>query len=357
MKPAGAACAIDVIPPPASLLDERGFARLGVFDAPLPAIDLDRAHIPLAGLRLPIPLSRLRLKEWQHFAVILPEVMISFAVVNAKYLGLSWCQFVDRVTGERFEHARRHLPGRARLSRALWNDRCAFRASGYALDVHNHLDAGQHVVDLDIAASSHGPAVSGRLICAHDLDAIEPCVVSLPVGERRTMYSHKVPLPVRGTLRVGDRTIDVRPEEAVALLDIHKAHYPRHTWWRWATCAGHDAAGRSVAVNLTRNVVLDEARWNENVVWVDGRVARFGEARFELDPAQPMRPWQVGTIDGAVELTFTPQGARHENTNLGLVVSRFHQLYGTFRGTARVAGGEVAVPDLFGVCEIHHATW
>ncbi|MBW1879896.1 MAG: DUF2804 domain-containing protein, partial [Deltaproteobacteria bacterium] len=191
-----------------------------------------------------------------------------------------------------------------------------------------------------------------RLECLHDLDTVEPMVVCLPVGEGRGMYSHKVPLPVRGTVTAAGREYVLDAEECFAILDIHKAHYPRKTWWKWATFAGKDGKGRRIGLNLTRNVVIDDAL-NENAVWVDGKLHPLGTARFDLDSED----WSMGTEDGAVELSFDAQDERREDLNLGLVVSRFRQRFGTFSGPVRIGEEVIEVEDLFGVVEDHHAVW
>jgi hypothetical protein len=65
----------------------------------------------------------------------------------------------------------------------------------------------------------------------------------------------------------------------------------------------------------------------------------------------------LATSDGAVALTFTPEGERGENLDLGLLRSIFHQLHGTFSGQVRFGAETVEVDDLFGLCEDHDSVW
>lgn len=344
---------------PQTLVDPQGAVRFGVFGAPLADADLSAARFSLPALGLPAPplWRRLRLKQWQHFCIVAPGALITFAVVDTGYLSVGWCQFVDLETGERFEHAHRAPPGRASVARALLSDRTALHLGDFAIEVRNTLAEGRHTVAIDIAETAKAPALSAQLVCHHDLDAITPLVVSLPVGGGRTMYSHKVPLPVSGVVRVAGRRITLDRASAVAILDIHKAHYPHHTYWRWATFAGHDAKGRLIGLNLTKNVVEDDARYNENAVWVDGQVTRLGPAVFEHE-RDMMRPWRLATADGAVRLRFVPLGGRTEDLDVGVIRSRFHQLYGEFHGEIALPDGEtLAIDGLHGLCEDHDARW
>jgi len=203
------------------------------------------------------------------------------------------------------------------------------------------------------------PPVEASLRCTYGPpnEVIQPLVVLLEVGPNRGMYSHKAPLLLEGTVRVGDGRVEARPDACFAVVDVHKAHYPRHTWWRWATFAWRDPTGRSVGLNLTRNVCGEDDELNENGVWLGGRLHHLATADFELDPQQVLQPWRLSTRDGAVDLRFTPLGERSENLRRPLVRSVFHQLHGTFDGRLTVEGETVPVRDAFGLCEDHDSLW
>ncbi|MBN2799683.1 MAG: DUF2804 domain-containing protein [Deltaproteobacteria bacterium] len=333
--------------PPTSLLNTDGSPQFGVYRAPFPEVDLDRAKVPgWLG-----PLSLWRRKEWHHYAIVSPELFVTLAVVEARYLQTAWLQVVDRTTGERFEHKRQAPTLGLSLARSLWDEHTLLRSRGFFLDAHAHLESGEHRLKLSVAARGGLPPVRAEL----HLDArVEPLAVVLPVGRGRAMYSHKVPLPASGWVEVGDRKSALDPAHATAILDIHKAHYPRHTWWKWATFAGRAADGRRVAVNLTHNLNPREDQWTENAVWIEDRVYRLGPASFQV--GRRGTPWQLHTDDG-LDLSFTPAGERAENLRLGLVRSVFRQPYGSFSGVIPSPEGPLALWEGFGLCEDHDARW
>ena len=344
--------------PPDGLVDPAGQLTYGVWNAPLPDVDLDAARPRAGGLALPAAAGRLRLKQWQHVCVCLPDLLLTFAIVDTGYLRLSWCHVAPLDGGgEAFEHRRMGPHLRAQIARALWQDRCALRARGYRLEIANLLSTGGHRVGLEVEPAGPQPAVSADLWIPHDLAAVPPLVVCLPLGGNRGMYSHKVPLPVTGRLVVDGVEREIGGDDAFAILDIHKAHYPRHTWWNWATLAGRDREGRAVGVNLTRNVCRDEERLNENALWLDGRLIRLAPARFAFQRHRPLEPWHLSTTDGAVDLEFVPQGERCERVRLGVVRSVFHQPFGRFRGRIQAGGERVEIDGPAGVCEDHDAVW
>jgi hypothetical protein len=334
-----------LVPAPPRLLDDDRALRFGQYRGALRDVDISDVRLPGWGLA-----SGLRLKRWQHFCVVHPEVALTFAIVHTGYLQLAWVQAIDRVSGETVEHAGRWPLMRTQVARSLWNEHSRASGSGIQLQVHNHLDAGRHDIELDSQGS--GQELHARLRCHHDAARTEALVVCLPVGRGRGAYSHKVPLPVSGELRAFGRDFQLDAQECTAILDIHQAHYPRETWWRWATFVGRDQRGRRVAVNLTRNVVTDEDI-HENALWIDGRLQLLGPSAFDLD----REPWRAGTADGGSSLRFQPQGEREEDLNLGVVVSRFRQRFGTFSGRVTGSEGPIELVEAFGLFEDHSATW
>lgn len=343
--------------PPPSIVDPEGRIAFGVYDRPFATVNLDEARLRWGWFRLGRRASEWRLKQWQHFVLLLPEALLTFAIVDSKYLRVSWCHFADHAGGLHFEHERKGPLLDLGTASALWNDKTFVHAHRYRIDVDNCLTRSEHRIRMLITGDGDKAPIEADLRCLHDLEAITPLVGVLPVGGGRAAYSHKVPLPMEGTVKVGDRLLRATASDSFAILDVHKAHYPRHTWWNWATFAGRDEQDRAVALNLTSNVNRNDEHVSENGVWVDGKLEMLAPARFELEPHDPLSPWHLTTADGGVDLTFEPRGKRGEDLRLGVVRSVFQQPYGVFSGTIRAAGGMVRVKDAWGVCEDHDAIW
>ncbi len=344
-------------PAPDALVDPDGRPRFGVYDSPFRRVGLAAARWTTRwGFDAPAPFRASRLKRWQHFTILHPEALLTCAIVDAAYLKTTWVQFVDLAGGLRVEHHHQTPRADCRIADALWDDRTYFRRRGYHLAIRNHLDAGRHTLTFDIAkgAAQGLPQITGELRALHPLGpgGVQPLVVALPLEDDRCLYSHKVPLPLEGQLSVGRRCLRFDPERCSVILDVHGAHYPYHTWWRWGTFAGRDEGGRRIGLNLTRNIVIGDAL-NENALWVDGRLERLDSALFEREGAG----WRVGTRDSRVELMFEPMGSRSEDLNLGLVRSRFKQFYGRYSGRVRYGDEDLRVDAAYGLLEDHDSKW
>ena len=79
---------------------------------------------------------------------------------------------------------------------------------------------------------------------------------------------------------------------------------------------------------------------------------------FTYDPTDFMRPWRMVSPDGRLDLEFVPFLERVAKTNLLVITSEVHQMFGRYRGTVKTDDGEViAIDGLIGFAEEHHARW
>ncbi|RZI82219.1 MAG: DUF2804 family protein, partial [Rubrivivax sp.] len=155
-------------------------------------------------------------------------------------------------------------------------------------------------------------------------------------------------LAVQGHACVGSRRIDL--SGAIGCVDSSSGLLAHRTDWRWAT-----AHSPQVGFNLQAGYFGA----HENALWLDGQLSPLGAARFTFDPERPLAPWRVSTDDGLLDLLFTPEGARQDRRDLGLVASRYVQPVGTFSGLVRAWPGAPPrrVDALLGVTEDHASRW
>ncbi|MBM4444099.1 MAG: DUF2804 family protein [Chloroflexi bacterium] len=225
-------------PPEKAVINgEVQFGRFGRTFRDLNLLDAECGIPRLPGLR------RFRLKQWVHIAVVHDEWYLSLAVVDLGFLATSWLHLYDRRTGKAFEHEWKLPPGRFRAPANVWDHSGRFEARGYRVSVHNHLGRQVHRFDIEVGERHGLPAVAGSLVLHEDPARTQPLSALLPLSANRPMFTHKSACPANGVLEVGGERVVFTPDRCVGLLDYHKAYYPRHTFWRWATFATMDSAG------------------------------------------------------------------------------------------------------------------
>jgi len=143
-----------------------------------------------------------------------------------------------------------------------------------------------------------------------------------------------------------------------ACLDFGRGIWRYSSFWNWAFCHGAQD-GRSVGLNLGAGWT-DGTGMNENALCIDGRLSKISEdVSFNYDPSDLMEPWTIKTKSSKrIDILFTPFYERLGRTNILILKSELHQLFGRFSGTVITDSGEtIKLENLIGAAEEHRARW
>lgn len=279
---------------------------------------------------------RLQRKGWMYLSASTARHAVGFAIVDAGLVATAFVYLFDRQTGRLIEE-KAAVP-------------FGFPA-GFAPDWRGHWQLAQRGRHWRIS-----PRENGGWRCQHsgpqldlqlDVDAGGSGLTAVSSAPGRP-FAHTWKLcALDSALRftVDGQTLETPSSSAV---DFTLGYPPRSTLWNWASLDGRTDDGRRVGLNLV-------AHFNnglENALWLDGELQPLAQACFDYDCRDLTRPWRVSTVDGVVDLRFTPDGQRAERLNALLLKSRFAQPFGRFEGRVgpdRVSG--------FGVVEEHAALW
>lgn len=333
---------------PVDVLDPGGAPRYGAYLGSMGNVDLSRRAAGGAAGKLR---HFLRRKHWVYGIVAGPEVLAAFAIVDLGYASNAFAFVVDLASGRTVADVSfLGVPGVSAkvVPRPGDGANATFVAPGAVLRVTRAEGTSSYQVEVSTKALQLQAVLEAA-------DAPTPLAAILPLGDGGVDCTQKANLlPVTGTLHADGRTWSLAG--SFGGLDYTQGLMPRRTAWRWAFALGKATDGTPVGLNLTDG--LSDAATNENALWVGREVLALAPPRFTFDANQPMGPWQLRTSDGAVDLRFTPKGLHREDRNLGLVVSHFLQVAGTFHGTVRDAGGRTyAVEALPGVTEDQRVVW
>jgi len=306
-----------------------GRFQLGRYDRPFPKLNFLDAS-PRGFLR------RLRLKEWQAFQFSDGRYFAVVALFDAKFLGLVQAKVWDSETGTKHLFERKVRSASMTAPDQILDGRMEWTSRGASMRFHTELAKDRARVEFDLPATKTSAAMKARIEI--DYAGTEPVVVCLPFDEERALYSQKGVAPASGELVLGEERVRLDPAQAFALIDDHRGFYPRVMQWDWLTTGGRTEDGTLWGLNLTRNQCLHPERYNENVLWRDGRATPIGPVHFERSGNEPGDHW---TIQGeGVDLVFEVELAGRVDLNLGLFESRYRGPFGRVRGRVAPEGTE-----------------
>jgi hypothetical protein len=328
-------------PAPASPVDSQGRPADGAYHGFV-------ARIAWEGLRGSFARNalyrRFHFKAWHFVSVGGPRCMVAFAIIDLGYAASAFAYVFDRGARRLLcDLSFTGLPGAARVADTAGEGACSRFTSGSAdLLVERPRGTATWTVR---ARGPQGFAVDATIDATGEPPAI--CAVAEIAGGVANCTHKTVCLPARGSAAVGGVRFDLAG--SFAAFDHTCGLLARDTSWRWAA-----ASGAKVGFNLVEGFNGEV----ENGVWLDGRLFKVGAAEFRYDPRATMAPWHIRTVDGILDLEFTPEGERREDKNLVIAASKYVQPVGTFRGTIKPPGGRARrVKGLLGVTEDHAAKW
>ena len=334
---------------PSPLLDDGGaLVQTGWARHPLLDSNLERARTTRFR-----SLQRFRIKRWDYYGVTSPGGFFSVTLADLGYAGMAFVYTVD------FERRTHHeetitIPFGRGVSLARNSD----LGNGAFANAHAHVefqvDRGRRRVAV------HWDDFDGSPLDA-DLrftvpDGHESTVVVIPIEGQRFYYNRKInAMSVEGTIRVGGTTTDVNPATSLGNLDWGRGVWEYDSFWVWASASGFLADGRSAGLNMGRGFG-DTSAATENTLLVRGHIHKLGDVDIDYSSADFMQPWTMRSE--RVDLTFTPFLERVAKTNLLVIQSEVHQMFGRYEGTVvDDHGDDVDMNGIVGWAEEHHARW
>jgi hypothetical protein len=129
------------------------------------------------------------------------------------------------------------------------------------------------------------------------------------------------------------------------------------SFWNWASASGFLLDGRTIGLNLGTGFG-DTSQATENCLIVDGKIHKLESVSFDYDAGNYQAPWKLTDSEERLQLEFTPFKERLARTNLLLIFSEVHQMFGRYSGWVKTDDGEkLHINDLIGFAEEHHARW
>ncbi|OQR92119.1 hypothetical protein ACHHYP_04051 [Achlya hypogyna] len=314
--------------------------------------------------------ARLQTKHWHYSSVDAGPIFVALAFVQLQYVADIFLYVVDKKSGTKFEFTDRLFGGFGLTFAASSID--AAQCTRYRDAVSACFDGTAWRLQADVAVVSHAGEVRPLELDVAIAGDGEALTLLYPLADDplRPAYVHKAAgAAARGVVTLGDEAHAVT--RGLGAIDWTKSMALRQTSWHWASASFLDADNvTAVGINLSKLVYDVDGASQENALWVDGRVCPLGGVAFAI-PADKSARWRITSTapsaTDAVELTFTPAGARADDAGVPFVIeSRFVQPYGTFNGRVVCSTQDgngttvvhtIDVVDAFGVVEDHFALW
>ena len=331
------------------LLDENGsLTEAGYAKKLLPVYD-----------RSAIKASPLRIKEWDYYLVSNGRFAMALTIADNGYMGLDSISLLDFECNINITQSpMSFMPlGRVKLpesSRCGDSEHCG---KDYGLSFKNDGN-GRRVLTAHM--DDFGP--EGAFVGSVELfdEPEESMVICTPFEKPAHFYfNQKINcLRAGGEMKYGDRTYIFDPADSFAVLDWGRGVWTYHNTWYWGSASYH-VGGVPFGWNIGYGFG-DTSAASENMLFYNGKAHKLSQVKFNIpgDEKDFLSPWTFTSDDGRFEMDFVPQMDRASFTDVRLIKSDQHQVFGKFSGTAVLDDGTaISVKNFPGFAEKVENKW
>lgn len=308
-------------------------------------------HVSLYPVLL---LNKMRIKEWDYYGITTRDYFVSATISHIGYAGLIFVYYIDFKTKQYIEDTLITPLGKGfTLGRSSDDDSYfkkdditfAFKKKGVEREVYvNWPQFGK-----------------GKGFHAHWIIKQTPhdsIVMMTPIGKKRFYYNQKINcMPASGAFILDGKEYGFDFNHALATLDWGRGVWEYTSFWNWASASWFLPDGTTFGLNLGEGFG-DLSYATENCFFINGRINKLDKVKFNYDNTHFMKPWYFGSNDGRLGLTFTPFFERVASSNLLVITSEVHQLFGMYNGfVVDNSGKKITVSNIIGWAEEHHARW
>lgn len=311
-----------------------------------------------AYARAAVKAPKWRLKEWDYYAVLGPRFGLALTVADNGYMGLlatAWMDFEAKTATNGaamlgFPMGKMGLPETAEAGDIV-------QAHGGIRIEFRHEAGGRRLI-VDQPGFDGGRGLKGEIFLRQP--AMDRMVIATPFAgaPKAFYYNQKINcLAAEGEVVVGGERHRFDPAEAFGVLDWGRGVWTYDNTWYWGSASGL-VGGRPFGFNIGHGFG-DTSAASENMVFLDGAAHKLGEVTFHLPKgAHHGGPWRFTSDDGRFEMMFEPIVDRASATDLGILRSIQHQVFGRFSGEVGLDDGtRLRIDDLLGFAEEVENRW
>ena len=173
-------------------------------------------------------------------------------------------------------------------------------------------------------------------------------------------YNQKINLlKAKGSFKFGELEHQLG-EKALGVLDWGRGVWTYKNTWYWSSLNAN-YEGHNIGFNLGYGFG-DTSKASENMFFYDKDVYKLEDVVFNIPKNEKgklsfLDPWKFTSEKGDINLEFKPIIDRYSNTNVLIIQSNQHQVFGYFSGTIKVENKEFKFENLLGFAEMVTNRW
>ena len=287
--------------------------------------------------RADVTAPKFRIKEWDYYLVLNRDFAVCFTVSDLGYMGMLSASFLDFTAPcehtetilTPFPMGKFKMPEDSSVGDVVYEDK--------RLSLKFLLSPGQR----RIQCSFKNFDGDKDLIC--DIAMAQPDMDSLVIATpwdkaKHFYYNQKINcMAASGWVEYGGKRYEFDPATDFGTLDWGRGVWTYDNTWYWGS-GNAVVNGKPFGFNIGYGFGNTSAA-TENILFYDGKGHKLDEVTFHIPPDDYLKPWTFSSSDGRFEMTFQPIIDRCALTDVKIIISDQHQVFGKLSGTAILDDG------------------
>ena len=300
-----------------------------------------------------IKAPKFRIKEWDYYLIMSKDFAVALTVSDLGYMGMISASFLDFTKPwEHTESVLTAMPmGKMKLPASSDHGVTAYHSE--RLSMRFTVENGKRQLVCDFKQFD-GEKPFKCDIVLEDIET-ESLVIATPFEKKHHFYyNQKINcLPAGGWAEYDGVRHTFDPTTDFGTLDWGRGVWTYDNFWYWGSGSGY-VDGVPVGFNICYGFG-DTSAATENVIFYDGKVHKIDEVTFHIPEDDYTKPWKFTSGDGRFEMDFKPIIDRAAKTDVKLILSDQHQVFGKMSGVMILDDGrKVELKDFLCFAEEVH---
>ena len=311
--------------------------------------------------RKDVAASKWKIKEWDYYVITDGRKAVALTVADNGYMSLASASFLDfekicyKTTSEIkfFSFGKLNLPSCPERGDVIYRTKRA--------DMTFVKEQDRRILKCRFNKFWDNTDFECELVLTEF--PAEQMTIATPFNKKHAFYYNtKINcMKASGYCVVKGERYEFDGKTALGTLDWGRGVWTYKNTWYWSSLQTRLDDGRTFGFNLGYGFG-DTSAASENMLFLDGFAHKLDRVTFEIPQKDGkddfMSPWKFTDSEGRLKLDFYPIIDRKDITDIGVIASRQHQVFGKFRGTVVLDDGtELYIADKLGFAEKVFNKW
>lgn len=288
--------------------------------------------------------GKLRIKEWDYYLISNSEFAVALTIADNSYMGMDSISLID--FKKPWQHTKspiRLFPmGRTNMPSSSEDGDTEHYCKNHFLSFKR--SSGRRFLRFHMDNFYDSKTISGEISLEdHKGDSM---VIATPFADDPLAfyYNQKINcMKARGYITLGDKSYIFHPDDSFGTLDWGRGVWTYRNTWYWGSASGL-VDGIPFGFNIGCGFG-DTSQATENMVFYNHKAHKLSHIAFNIPTINGkdsyLEPWFFTSNDERFKMIFQPLIDRAAKTNLGILCSDQHQVFGHFTGRVILDDGTV----------------